>query len=390
MGTAILFVDDEENILNGLKRSTRSMRNEWDMAFVTSGAEGLDFLGQSPVDIVVSDLRMPNMDGAEFLDQARKLAPSTIRFVLSGHADLDMAARSVKSAHQFLTKPCNAADLKKKIDNAIRIRTELDNPILHDLAAAVAPLPSIPTVYSTLVAQLSDPKSNLDNIAETVSKDISMSSSILKIANSSFFGIASSVQSIQKATIMLGVEVIKNLVLANEVFKSSNNKKLDHSVAKLSDRSLLRSAITLRVVRQLSDSECARDQAMAASVLQDLGQLVLLKHDHDTYAPFYDITMPLEQTVKAHKETFGYTSQELSAYILKLWGLPDQIIEAVNSSTWPPTNLPALCVSCSNALLERHDLGTEIDPDQLKLFEQSGLQKTDLDKIADRVFQDDS
>ena len=67
----ILFVDDEPMVLKGLQRTLRKMRTEWDMAFSSSGKEALDILGQQPIDVIVSDLKMPEMDGMQLLTEVK-------------------------------------------------------------------------------------------------------------------------------------------------------------------------------------------------------------------------------------------------------------------------------------------------------------------------------
>ena len=102
----IMFVDDEPVVLDGLRRALHPMREEWDLSFASSGAAALDRLDSPPVDLVVSDLRMPHMDGAELLSAIQRRQPGIIRFVLSGYADRFMILRCAGPAHRFLVKPC--------------------------------------------------------------------------------------------------------------------------------------------------------------------------------------------------------------------------------------------------------------------------------------------
>ena len=116
----VLFVDDESKVLDGLKRSLRPLRDEWNMTFVTSGAEALKTLEQAPFDVIISDMRMPGMDGAEFLSRARKASPNAVRLLLTGQAEMTSAIAAVNEGQifRFLTKPCPPATVMAAIDAA--------------------------------------------------------------------------------------------------------------------------------------------------------------------------------------------------------------------------------------------------------------------------------
>ncbi|HZQ45565.1 MAG TPA: response regulator, partial [Verrucomicrobiae bacterium] len=100
----ILFVDDEPLVLQGLQRMLFSMRREWDMRFATDGHEALKMLAESPADVVVSDMRMPQMNGAQLLNEVMRLYPKAVRVILSGFSDQEMIMQCVGGTHQFLSK----------------------------------------------------------------------------------------------------------------------------------------------------------------------------------------------------------------------------------------------------------------------------------------------
>ena len=116
----ILFVDDDVNVLNAMRRTLRSMRAEWDTVFATDGPQALEMLAQVPADVVVSDMHMPGMDGWQLLAEIRVRYPQTVRFLLSGHADPASIMRSVGTAHQYLSKPCENEELKAAISQTAR------------------------------------------------------------------------------------------------------------------------------------------------------------------------------------------------------------------------------------------------------------------------------
>ena len=159
MKKRILFVDDDPLVLQGLQRMLRSMREEWEMEFVESGPIALEAMAKSPFDVVVSDMRMPGMNGAELLNRVMKLHPNTIRFILSGHADQDLVMQCVGTTHQYLAKPCEPDALKATIRRASALGQSLQNGQLKSLVSRIERLPSLPSLYLKVVQKLQDPES---------------------------------------------------------------------------------------------------------------------------------------------------------------------------------------------------------------------------------------
>jgi DNA-binding NtrC family response regulator len=123
----ILFVDDEPRLLEGLQRMFRPQRKHWDMLFATSGEQALAILATSPCDVIVTDMRMPGMDGATLLEQVQERYPSLVRIVLSGHVEMEAALRAAPVAHQFLSKPCDPETLRETIERVCDCRARLSD-----------------------------------------------------------------------------------------------------------------------------------------------------------------------------------------------------------------------------------------------------------------------
>lgn len=116
----ILCVDDEENILNAIQRS---MRRKFSITTAISGKEGLKILkSEAPFEVVVSDMKMPEMTGAVFLKQVEQLCPKTVRVLLTGYADLDSVISAVNDGHiyRFLAKPISGTVLVEALDSAVK------------------------------------------------------------------------------------------------------------------------------------------------------------------------------------------------------------------------------------------------------------------------------
>jgi response regulator RpfG family c-di-GMP phosphodiesterase len=196
------------------------MRNEWEMFFVSSGSEALAVLANNPIDVVVSDMRMPDMDGAELLEKVIKLYPSTVRIILSGYSDEQMLLRSVKTAHQFISKPCDVNTIKQIITKACILREKLSDGNLLDVVTSIKDLPSLPSLYQSLVNEMESSDPSLKKIAEIIAQDLTMTARVLQLVNSSFFGLASKVTHPGQAVALLGINTLKALVLNIHFFSA--------------------------------------------------------------------------------------------------------------------------------------------------------------------------
>ena len=185
----LLFVDDESRVLQGLQRQLHAMRNEWNMNFVGGGQQALDFMAGNPVDVVISDMIMPGMDGSQLLTEVAKRHSGTVRIVLSGHADREAVLRLVGPAHQYLAKPCNAEELRTAIARAVALRDLLGNEHLKQLATRIKCLPSLPALHHQLTAEFQKDDPSMERIGEIISRDVGMTAKILQLVNSSFFGL---------------------------------------------------------------------------------------------------------------------------------------------------------------------------------------------------------
>src|SRR5579872_4509989 len=200
----ILFVDDEPKVLDGLKRMLYTFRRDWEMVFVTSGQEALTQLSSSNFDVVITDVRMPEMNGIELLAEVRERHPQVVRMVLSGAADQELTISSVTVAHQYLAKPCEATRLRETVDRALNLRVMLEDPALQKVVSRIHSLPSIPTVYRQLMEAVQSPDTTPKEIGGIVAQDVAMTAKVLQLVNSSFFGTTRQITRPTEAVIYLG------------------------------------------------------------------------------------------------------------------------------------------------------------------------------------------
>ncbi len=324
----IMFVDDEQNVLDGLRASLRRQRKQWDMLFVAGGEAAIELLDQSSFDVVVTDMRMPVIDGATLLRRIQEIRPETVRIVLSGHAEEETVLRSLPVAHQFLSKPCDASTLQNVIDRACNVQSLLELPEVRARIGQLDALPSLPENYQQLNMVLAQPNATFRDVAAVVEGDIGMSAKLLQIVNSAFFGLSRRLTNVGDAISYLGLNLIKNLVLSIEVFGSYDASSL---AAVVSLKQLTRhSLLTARIARRLlPEGEVSKD-AFAAAVLHDVGKLILAANLPEVITQSVQFAesegIPLYE---AEHQLHGFGHSEVGAYLLGRWGLPYPVIEAV-------------------------------------------------------------
>lgn len=335
--TKVLFVDDEPNILAGLRRMLRTYRKEWDMSFSESGVEALKLLEEEEFDVIVSDMRMPGMDGAEFLSHVRDRYPGTIRVVLSGHSQQELTLRSIGPAHQYLSKPCDSEHLKSSIQSVMRLQSLISSETIKDLVESIDTLPSLPSIYIELVEILSSPEASIQQAAELIAKDMAMSAKVLQLVHSSFFGMPIKVTDVKQAVVLLGTEVLKPLILSTATFSQYEGVNLGgFPLEHVANHGLEIGMLARKIAEAEGASSDIVGQAFLAGVLHDIGKVVLAQYDPVGYREIWQQT-DIDSVARTDLEEakYGATHAEIGSYLIGLWGLPYEVIEAVTCHHQP-------------------------------------------------------
>ena len=327
----VLFIDDDTNILDGLRRTLRSMRESWHMEFVSSAREALAAFAMAPFDVVVSDMRMPEMDGAELLTTIMERHSPTIRIVLSGHADTATIMKSVGIAHQFLSKPCTPETLQKTIKRACALKALIESEAVQGAVAGLRRLPTVPSLYRELVHCLRSDDATLDTVAKIIGQDIGMTTRILQLASSAFFGLPKSVSTVDRAVAYLGLDTVGSLVLSQGAFGSYAPAELHGFDVEALMRRGMRTAAIARAIAKLDNCDKQTvERVFLAGMLHDVGCLVLAAELPQKYAELTARSAVPGADVRAiEREVFGVSHAFVGAYLLGLWALPTAIVEAV-------------------------------------------------------------
>jgi len=382
MRRQILFVDDETQLLNGLRRMLWDKRDIWDMYFAEGGAQALAILEQRPMDVVVSDVRMPGMDGPEFLEEVRRRWPGTARMILSGHSDRDFVFRSVKPAHQFLSKPCAPEDLKNAIDRVLRLSEVFTDVRLRDIITHIDTLPVVPAVFAELTEELRSPNASVKSIGEILSRDIGLATGILKLVNSSFFGMPRRIASTEQAVTLLGLETVRALVLSHYLFSRFDSERYPgFGLGTLWDHSLGVARCAKALATLEGGGKNDKDICFMAGLVHDMGKLILADLFEADYQRVLAVVHARNITTwEAEMELLGVSHSEIGAYLLGLWGFEEAVVLGVAhhhepQRAGPKPPLSVSLVHVANALeheiviINRHYAPHPLDLGALENFE---------------------
>jgi HD-like signal output (HDOD) protein len=357
MKRKLLFVDDEPRILEGLQNLLRKHRSKWDMTFVTSAQQALAELEKSPYDVIVSDIRPPQMDGAKLLKKVQESFPSVVRIVLSGHAELETTLRAVPVAHQFLAKPCNPDVLEKVIERACNLQALINDETVRRAVGKTDKLPSMPKAYFQLMETLSNERASLKDVAHILKQDMAMSAKILHLVNSAFFRLSRRISDIDEAVAYLGISNVKYVTLAAEVFRG--NVGLKNGSGLSVDRIQAHSLYIGSLASQMLTDKRQKEDAFVAGLLHDIGKFILLvempehmetvlRHMREERAPMHVV----------EKTLYGVTHAEVGGYLLGIWGIPHAVVEAV-ANHHAPQRVEQECFDVLSAVYAANELANE-------------------------------
>ena len=385
----VLFVDDEVFVLDGLKRMLRRMRTQWEMDFVDSGESALQMMAQKEFDVIVSDMRMPNMNGAELLNEVKDLHPNTIRFILSGYSDKDLILKSLDSTHQYLAKPCDPETLKTRILRATSLQESISNDALKNLISQLGELPTLPALYEEILSLLRQPDVSSECLSDAIKKDIGMTAKILKFANSGYVGLKRKISGMNDAVSYLGMDYIRSIILTIGAFGRLKQFQIDGSTLEdFWDNSLMVAEAAKAITISQTSSRTMAEESYVGGLLHACGKLILSANFPSKYVEVNKMVeedeMPL---LDAEVKIFGAHHGQVGAFILGLWGLAGPIVEAVHwyrnpSNSIPVDFQPLTSVHVASSLIFEPGDEEEDLPADRGLFNNAELDKDYLEKIS--------
>jgi len=323
-------MDDEPRLLDDLRRHAAPLEEEWELEYADSAAGGLRAFAREPFQVVVADLRMPGMGGAEFLQEIMARYPATVRLLLAADADREQALQSVGRAHQCLSKPCDLALLKSTVEFSCRYGRRVGNDHVRELIARIGQLPAVPELYREISQLLESERGSVDQLGAVIEKDMAMTAMILKLANSAFFSLRNPVASATEAVSFLGIDLLKGLVLAHGLFGQVGAFRIPaFTIQHLWQHSLAVAAASRRIAEAEDLGLSRANECFTAGLLHDIGILILASRFPEDYAKALETSQRSGGDLEASEfHVFGATHAEVGAFLLALWGIPEPVVQA--------------------------------------------------------------
>jgi HD-like signal output (HDOD) protein/ActR/RegA family two-component response regulator len=325
----VLFVDDEINVLRSIKRGF--LQSDIEVLTAPGAREGLQLLRNERIDIVVTDYRMPHMNGLQFLQRVREMYPKTARVILSGYIEKTVAVESLTRglASTYILKPWLNEDIERKIRHLLSIRDVLQSQRLLGIINGITNLPSLSNIFHEFMTAVHEEKS-MTEISRILQKDPTVATKVLQIANSAFYGMKNC-NSINQAAVTLGLDTLQDILLTISVVNSMKWEK--HQIGPLQDI-FVRSFIMnhyLPVIYGCKPQVITFRSFPSVGLTYDVGRIILLQYYPDSYRSIID-TMKKNPEMGFHDAELylGFeqrSHQEIGAYFLDYWNLPEIFIE---------------------------------------------------------------
>lgn len=375
----LLFVDDEQMILNGLKRIF-FREKDIEVKLCNSAADALKLIPTFRPDLVVSDMRMPHMDGAEFLEQVKIIDPSIIRVILSGYSQWDVTlSMLVKGTCQwYFAKPWNKEELVSILRHLISLHNGLNNVSLLELISSFPEDNFKANLYIQLLNLLAS-EASIDEINDLILTDPGITLKTIQIAN---VAVANEpIGSVKHAIVLLGLNAIKNIVLTSELLPVAQfNPPISEAIEILWSKAILYNKYIKLIFKEIKQSSIP-SKFDCIGFLLECGHILILKSQTAKCIEAVDGNVDTLTNSNKLGELFQIDIKQISAYFINWWSLPSEFIEAAiyaeNPSSQEYLNKEMVYI-CHLALYfankHSHVDNFEVDPKCLNFFDKTSEQ----------------
>lgn len=325
MAKKIMFVDDETQVLKALVRTF--MDTDYYVCCAESGKQALELMEKDNFDLIVSDMRMPNMDGYQLLCEMKARYPKTLRIILSGYSDERVVLKALQRniAKFYIFKPWENDNLVKLVDQIFETEKILTDNNLLALINNIDELPTVNTNYQNIISSI-DNDGDVIEISRLIEQDPSITSKLLHIANSAYYGVKTG--SIKQAITYLGLANVRNLILSTSIIDSFSKLKAPEKILQdLWKHAYITNKLLFKVYENFLDKKLP-ETCMSAGLLHNVGVIFLIQIFKDKHIIcIKDVIKSKKSLIKLEYETFGISHHEAGGYLMMWWDLPFPIVE---------------------------------------------------------------
>lgn len=331
---SILFVDDEIQVLKAIRRVFTD--TPYNIQYSESAASALEIMGKSPADIIVTDIKMPGMNGIELLKIIKEKYPKTVRLILSGYSDENEVLFTLQSnlAKAYMFKPWNNDELLRVItDNLQSDKIQLPN----EITTYINNLDRLPTTGARyrLVRQAIEENENIAVISAEIEKDQALTAKILQMVNSAYYGIKTG--SVKKALSFIGTKELLNLVKSIELMNCISITGPGCDLAELMWNHAYYTNKIQQIIQEKFQPRKRKHEDVTAGLLHKIGIVLMIKFYEQDYVSLLRSILKAGDCslLSTEQEIYGYTHPMISAYLLRWWNAPEPIIEAAANYSTP-------------------------------------------------------
>jgi HD-like signal output (HDOD) protein len=332
----LLYLENDAKVVAELIQALGS-RSEWEVAHAENVQEARQIARKQPIDVALLSATIPETDPIAIAEELTQQHRKVTIFILAPDAETGGGLAYASGRFQWLEKPCPTATLISAVERMASLVSWLTNNTTIELVSGLHSLPTIPSNYQGVIRAIHSPHSSVQDIAEALGKDMGITSRVLQVANSAYYGYSQKITSPMEASMLLGIDTLKSLVRYTHVL---NNFPQTPTTNAIFDQVWRHSSGVAAIARKIAllhtQDETLGDEAFTAALLHDIGKVVLTSIKP---AEFKEVMLQASVTKSPihliERVKLKTTHAETGAYLLSLWGIPFSILEAVAWHHYP-------------------------------------------------------
>ena len=380
----ILIVDDEVQILNALQRMF--LDTDYEIISTENSTDVMSLLEKGNIDMIISDMRMPELDGYKLLNDVKEKYPKIIRIILSGYADEKPMFRALlhNVAKLYVFKPWNNNDFLNNINRLFADEYELDTLKLNEKLEKIHCASNVSENCKNMITDIED--EDMEALIGKIEEDSEISKLLLQVAKSAVFGVMP--DKVRQAAIYIGLHNLKSFMRFACVVKTLKLIETDepHILCK-------HAYYTNRIFLFLFEAFLHKqpvESAMFAGLMHNIGLIILSNNSDDKEKVDQSIPTLNEYAMLEHGKD-ELLHQELGAHFLDQWDLPFPIYEAALYHHRPLShNIIHLelvsCIHIAQAYAWKA-LGGEFEPVAKEVFDNIGVSVEDFETRLGRYMK---